>query len=190
MNFNIFSCLPKNSLQLYQEVLDTIRQLVPEIEIHEGIENRLIDSLKAANSHHKLLILDDLGSDAFNSHAIKDVFVKWSNHSLISIIFSAQNFFDSSTFGLTIRRNVSAFCLFNHYQDRRHMNTLAQTFSKCGEKFIDIFEWLDLNVDPLALKYVVVNCGAFSSIPPKLAMRSLIFPEAPGKTPNPVFFMH
>jgi len=81
----IIYCYTEYQLKLFSSLKDTI----PNIEFHEGMPN----DFTSFGNGHKLLILDDLMSEATKSGDANNAFTRTSHHQNISIIFLTQNLF-------------------------------------------------------------------------------------------------
>lgn len=187
----IWYCVPKDSLRLktYKRNVKLVRSFVDEkiLTIREGMDEIDIDSFKTTGEDNMLVIVDDMGADAYSSDVVRDIFMRESHQRRISFLFTTQNFFAKSDVSVDIRRNASHYILFNSHSDRQLLQKLSLKFCNKADKLINVFSWLDRNIAPNTLKYVVIDNSSNTTLPHSLSIRTCIFPNASNNI-EPIFF--
>ena len=61
-----------------------------------------------------------------SSRTILDIFTRLSHHASLSIIYTSQNLFHQSSFGLTMRRNISDLVLFYQKTDLQSTRNISE----------------------------------------------------------------
>ena len=89
-----------------------------------------------------------------SSRTILDIFTRLSHHASLSIIYTSQNLFHQSSFGLTMRRNISDLVLF--YQKTDLQST--RNISKLGDCLCSISISLARSSLACSLADLVVKC--------------------------------
>ena len=57
-----------------------------------------------------------------------ETFTRFSHHASLSVIFTTQNIYHKSNFGVTLRRNISEHVIFFAKNDLVGMKTLSEYF--------------------------------------------------------------
>jgi hypothetical protein len=114
-----------------------------------------------------------------------EIFTRQSHHQAVTVVFTAQNLFNSKKFSKTIARNLTALIVFENNSDVN----LSQYISRmCLGKqlFLDkSFKLLnEINSDAKCLKYLLVRCDT-NLISKKYRVFSNIFPD---ESPEPFNF--
>ena len=107
---------------VWQPIFDEIKNLISNIEFHEGIYN--IDNFDQSN--RSLLILDDLMKECENDQSILNLFTVDSHHKNISVFLLTQNIFSKGKYTRTISLNSSYIIIFKNPRDKSQVYTLAR----------------------------------------------------------------
>ena len=166
----------------------------PGLILHEGIPS--LGEFTLNPDQHKLLIFDDMSIDVENSKEIHDLcvgkvflfqkinFLKFifylfpipvtSRKSQISVIFITQNLYQTSRFGLSIRRNISYFTLFSTFGDYSNVKSLGRTFFS-DNTLQKSFKMLAKSNKEFYKNYLFLDCHHKSIFPHSMRLRSNIF---------------
>ena len=120
----------------------------------------------------KLIILDDLMTDACSSSEILDIFTKHSHHYNISVFLLVQNIFHKGHFSRDISLNSKYIVLFKNPRDRSQIYHLArQICPTCPKEVVDIYN--EATVKPFS--YLLFdNCQTTND---QIRLRTCIFPD-------------
>lgn len=169
-----------------ENYLTRMQDLFRDLEIVKGLPNfRKLNLLDA--TEEKLVIIDDQIMELGNSKDILSTFLRHSHHSRISIVFTTQNAYFPSTFGVTLRRNLSEFVVFFQKGDLLGLQNLSRTMFLSKNFLTECFHFLDMEYAGVFMHYLVIDANTQSSLPKKLQCRSMIFPDSDGKV-IPIFF--
>ena len=141
----VVSCL-KNSLiqpfpnriiwfyKEWQPSYDQIKEFLPTLEFHPGINKEAIDSIQG--SERNLIVIDDLMSIAAESKRITKLFTQESHHKNITVIFIVQNLFYQSREMRTISLNAHYLVLYKNPRDKSQIRYLARQIYPENSKFL------------------------------------------------------
>ncbi len=184
----IVYALPEASIHLHSTFIETLRSECDFIEIVEGLPDINSLNLAAEKTSHKLLIMDDLMSQAFSSSNILELVTSTSHHSNISVVMICQSIFLPAKHRLTLVRNCSEKVLFHNKVDHNQLNVLSRHINPSKPNLLkECFDFIYRNTSKSDLKYVLIDASPLSELPYNACLRTFIFPEKDGKV-RPVFF--
>ena len=106
-----------------------------------------------------------------------------SRKAFLSVIIITQNMFQSSKFGVTIRKNCDYFVLFGSFGDALNIRHLNQAFFD-EKKLQKAFQLLSNTSKKRYLVYILIDKHSRSPFPDTLRLRNDIFNSA-----YPIFFL-
>ncbi len=184
----VIYCLPENSIHLHQHFIQKIKDICDFAEIVEGLPDIDNLNLSAGPSIHKLLIMDDLMTQAFNSKHILELITSTSHHSSISVVITTQSIFLPAKHRLTLLRNCSEKVIFHDKVDHNQLQVLSRHMTPGKPNFLkECFDFIYKNTKKTDLKYVLVDASPLSDLPYNACIRTFIFPHDDGII-RPVFF--
>ncbi len=184
----ILYALPEGTLHLHNRFIDKLREVCDFIEIVEGLPD--IDNLGLASERisHKLLIMDDLMAQAFNSAHILELVTSTSHHSNISVVIICQSIFLPAKHRLTLIRNCSEKVIFHNKVDYNQLTVLSRHMAPGKPNLLkECFDFIYKHTKKTDLKYILIDASPLSELPYNACIRSFIFPDLDG-TVRPVFF--
>jgi len=108
----IYYCMPESGSRNKSEYLESLRSVCPDIMTFHGIPS-FKSEMMGDGSENKLVILDDLSSGLLNEKANVEMMTHDSHHSRISIIYSSQNYYESSKFAKSFQRQLTHKVIFD-----------------------------------------------------------------------------
>ncbi len=183
----VLYALPHQSLHLHQEFISQLRSACENIQIIEGLPD--IENLHlTANKLHKLLVLDDLMLEAFESTSILNLVTKLSHHANISLVLISQSIFLPAKHRLTLSRNCSEKVIFHDKIDLYQLQIFSrQIFPRFPNFLQECFDYIYQNTKKEDLKYLLIDASPLSDLPPNAVVRTFIFPQKDGRI-RPYFF--
>lgn len=161
-----------------------MQKYCPEIELVLDLPKI---SLINSDDLPKLLLLDDLMNRIFEDKRFEELFTMLSHHCSASVVFTSQNFFNS-TKSKTIIRQCSYKVIFNHRTDSILLRNIGSQIKPKDPHFlIKIFEMLDVYFPDDNFKYILIDGNPLSSMK-NLYVRTHIFPNSDGVIEPLCFF--
>lgn len=108
----IYYCMPESGSRNKQSYLEELRGVCPNIMTFHGIPS-FKSEMMADGNEDKLVILDDLSSGLLNEKANVEMMTHDSHHSRISVIYSSQNYYESSKFAKSFQRQLTHKVIFD-----------------------------------------------------------------------------
>ena len=178
-----FDCIiyniPKNVSHLHsvETTIDKLYQIYPDLCVIEGL---LTDLENICASNHILLIFDDLFDQIVNSKNFSTLCTFGSRHNNASMIITSQNYYESGTYSLTIKRQMNYILLHYPHQDKQILNTIGRSFFSNNTKIlIHCFKKLmKQTTNPYQL-YLFIDLYPSSPLPNSLRIRSNFFSDEP-----------
>lgn len=99
---------------------NNLKEMCPDIEFVKGIP-KTEDLNIVEDNMHKLLLIDDLGADAYNSDEIYEIFCRKSHHQNITVILVTQSYFLPSKYGTSLHRNANYKIFFYDPGDKNYL---------------------------------------------------------------------
>jgi len=169
---NLIFPLPEKIYLLYSEFQELYTTLRGNIELIKGLPD--LDPLLELPGH-KLIIIDDLMSSAYNSQAISDLFTKGSHHKNCSVILLSQNLFNKGKCQRNISLNTHHLILFNNVRDSQQIRHLGQQLGN-SSFFNDAYKKATLK------NYGYLLCNLRADVPKNMRFMSDIVPDSGGYT--------
>ncbi len=184
----IIYALPEDSIHLHQNFLENLKTVYPNIEIVEGFPSIGDLNLKEDQTA-KLLVIDDMMQNVFNSQTMLDLITKDLHHCNCSLIVTCQNFFWPTKYGRTFVRNCSEKVIFFDKTDANQLSILTrQIFPRYPYFLQNCFDWIFAHRIHDRLKYVLIDSSSLSPMPYNAIVRTCIFPDKDGKVRLRLFF--
>ena len=142
-----------------------LRKTVPFIELTSSLPD--LDEIRATNRGPTLLILDDLITEIIDSEQYSKLFTSFSAHSNISVLTTAQNFFEQGKYAKTIVRNQTFHVIFNSRGDNQSISMISRKMFPHDKHFLnECFKWLSSRVSEQYKRYLFIDCSNSSNLPP------------------------
>lgn len=168
-------CLPKNSAHLLKETIENYKAACQDIKVHEGIPDPDILNL-SSDSPHQIIIFDDLALGINNDPKICELMIFSSRKANLSVITITQNMFQNSRYGLTIRRQMTYYIIFNSFGDTALISNLNRMFYQTKGNILHQSFSLLANYEKNPFKqYILLDCHQRSPFPRSLKLRTNIF---------------
>lgn len=174
----IIYCAPLDDTEKGKTYIASMERHFENLEVlTDGLPN--IQRFKN-NEEAILLILDDYYQLITESYMYNELFVRYSHHFNISVIWSLQNAFPRGKYALPIMRNQSNYLIFFNPGNQHSIDNLSRTiFGKCKMNVVPYcFEWLQKHRPHLT--YILVKADA-RDIDYKYRIVTNLFPEIDGK---------
>ena len=171
----IYVC-PDDSSVSRHSFISQLEQSCPFLEVVKGTLPN-IDSVLGGQGHC-CLIVDDLSTALLNDKAYMEIVISYSHHENITLIYTCQNCYQRSKYGVTIQRNLSVFVCFQNSSDQFSISCLSRTIFNKTSTLPSAFQWLTdhIKYKPNQLKYIVVLCQPIEQDSPYRIM-TCIFPS-------------
>ena len=155
-----------------QPLYEDMKRDIPEIEFFEGIPTKeVLETWLMQEPGHKMLILDDLMSEASTSTSISDVFCKYSHHMHYSCWLIVQNLFNGGKLFRTISLNSHYFIIFKNRRDEMQVRTLGrQIFGGDVNYYLQAYKM----ATDVRYGYILIDLSSHSN--PLYKLRSNIIP--------------
>ena len=157
---------------VWQEMFAQMENSIPNITFREGLPTKGDLDHLAADSQHKLLILDDLMNETLVNEDIANVFVSGCNHRGFSCIVITQNLFGQGKFARTLTLNASYLILFRNIRDSSQIATLGRQLFPGNSKLLSE-AYRDATSKPFG--YLVVDLTPQGD--ERFRLRTHIFPD-------------
>jgi hypothetical protein len=138
-----------------------------------------------SNKLPKLFILDDLSKDIFSDRQFDEVFTKSSHHQSISIIYTAQNYFEKSS-NLNIIRNSTHQILF-YPNELTQLRNISCKYFKSSNFLQQCFDQLSESKMTKKFLYLMIEMENVSEFPRGMNVRTDILPNNRGKIVPTIF---
>lgn len=180
----ILYCVPIAQSDLHHNLFQEMQNHFPEIELIFDLP-KISDV--TSDSLPKLILLDDLMVKMFSDKAMEEMFTMHSHHHGVSIIFTSQNYFNSSK-SKTIIRQCTYKVIFNQPTDSILLRNIGGQIKPNNPGFLlKIFEKLDSYFPDDNYKYILID-GNPSSALKNMNVRTHIFPNSDGVITPLTFF--
>ncbi len=184
----IIYALPEHMFHLHQKFISDLKEVCSFIEIVEGLPDLFYLNLGMDKNSHKLIILDDMMSQVFESKQMLELITTTSHHSNISVITICQTLYFPSKHRVTFIRNCSEKVIFHDKVDQNQLSILSRHVFPSKPNFLqECFDFIYKISKKKDLKYLVLDANPLSQLPYNCIVRSFIFPESDGKV-RPMFF--
>lgn len=145
-----------------------------------------------ASNHNRLIIFDDLARVALEDPSFCDLYEIWSNHKAISVIFTSQNLYGKTKFGVDIFRNSTHIVCIESRSDVLLIDQLSRRMFRdvtyLHRCFDHMREWPEI----FRTFYIVLDNSyeKNSPMPPGFRVFTNIFPIGDFKDDiiRPIFF--
>lgn len=158
----------------WQPDFEIMENTIANINFHAGLPSRE-EICSWTDAHHvgqKLIVLDDLLTNAMGSNDIEWLMTAGGHHRNITNIIIGQNCFPRAKNSRTISLQFHYLVLFANKRDMSQMSTLGrQMFPKHSASFLDAFR----RATEKPYSYLLVDL--FPSSDPKYQLRTCIFPD-------------
>lgn len=149
---------------------ESYKDLPKLVEFREGVPELCdLEELSRSGSRPKLMILDDLMSEASGKH-LTSIFTKGSHHGNLSVFFVAQNLFHSGMREISL--NSSYIVVFKNPRDKAQINYLARQICPENPRFIQ-----EIYQDATAKPFGYLLLDLKQSTPENCRFRTNIFPR-------------
>ena len=183
----IIFCQQEHLLLRANETFERLRKTYPNIELVAGLPDIKRLQLDIDPSSHKLVIIDDMQSEFLESKEMFQLLSVDCHHSLISTIYTLQNYFAASKFKKSFSRNTHFKVLFYNRCDLTELRHISMQIQPNNATFLQsCFTFLS-STFPGDFHYIVID-GHFRSPTPQFIVKSLIFPNESMKIEPIVFF--
>lgn len=156
-----------------QPLYEEIKKELPEIIFFEGLPSRHeLESWHMEEPGHKLLLIDDLMTEASSSKEVVAIYTRFSHHLNFFCILVSQNAFSPGKEFRTISLNTHYFILFKNRRDELQIQTLGrQIFPRQLNFFMDAYR----KATEKPYGYLLVDISPHSD--PKYKLRTQILPS-------------
>lgn len=174
----VYLCLPKGANQILRNSIEDYRSISPNIIIHFGI----IDPVNFTNGREckRLVIYEDL-YDTIAQNSRMNTFMTFSSRkSQTSTIIISQNPYQTSRYGVTLRRQQNYIVAFSSEIDKQPLLSLGRQLRPQDPYFVlHCLQELSKVEDSSSYRYVFIDCHNSSKISKALKVRSNIFDKCP-----------
>jgi len=169
--------------QIHHQTYEKMKEHFPSMEYCLDLP-RLSDILM--DNLPKLLIMDDLSSKILRTPFMEDLFIQHSHHQNCSVIFTTQNYFESSK-NKTIIRQCNYKVIFQSPSDMVLLRHISCQIKPDDANFLSrIFEKLENLFPDDSYRYVLID-GEPKSPMKNMRVRTHIFRNSDGVI-NPLCF--
>lgn len=160
-------------MHLHQQFYKQLKTIFPQIELITGLPKmNEIDQDKLP----KLILLDDLMGEIFDSPSMCALFTQISHHASISIIFTSQNYFDTGS-KKTIMRNCNYKIVFKDPTDQGVLHSIGRAMVPKQPNFLNTcFDSLKHYFPAAKCPYLLID-GAADETMEGIYFRTNIFPD-------------
>lgn len=156
---------------IYQDLFDKMKAELPQLTLHEGLPDTA--TLKQfADGQHNLVVLDDLMSKVVQAPEMEQLFVQFSHHLQLSVIFLCQNCFVQGRYSRTIFLNMHILILFKTMRGGSQIAMLGRDLYP-GRGDVVTQAYADATAVPFG--YLVVDMAPHSE--DQYRLRTRIFPD-------------
>jgi len=170
--------------QIHHATFEKMKEYYPNLEYCLDLPK---PSEILADNLPKLLIMDDLSSKILRTPFMEDLFIQHSHHQSCSIIFTTQNYFESSK-NKTVIRQCNYKVIFQSPSDMvllRHIS--CQVKPDDANFLIKVFEKLEQLFPDDGYRYILID-GEPKSKMKHLRIRTNIFRNSEGVIEPLCFF--
>lgn len=156
-----------------QPLYEKMRQEMPDIVFVEGLPSKnVLESWYLNEQGHKLLVMDDLMTEASKSNDVVSIYCKYAHHFNFFCFLVSQNVFNPGKEFRTISLNTHYFILFKNRRDELQIQTLGrQIFPRQLAYFMDSYRKATME----KYGYLLVDLSPHSD--PTYKLRTHILPQ-------------
>lgn len=156
-----------------QPLYTHIKNELPEVTFFEGLPSKEeLETWHMQEPGHKLLVMDDLMTEASTSKNVVNIYCKYAHHYNFFSILVSQNAFSPGKEFRTISLNTHYFILFKNRRDELQIQTLGrQIFPRQIKYFMDAYR----KATERPYGYLLVDLSPHSD--PKYKLRTHILPR-------------
>jgi len=124
---HIIYCMPENTHGSRTAYVTALREICPNIYVHEGLPDTATSSFSVNNpTEKKLFIYDDLAHSLLTTRASIELMIQNSHHLNISVIYTSQNYFQKSEDGKTFQRQLTVKIIFEDRSDSTVLTNISR----------------------------------------------------------------
>lgn len=179
LEHDMFTVTPEKIMYCYnsrwQDLFSHMESEIDGMDFYQGMPSQEeIDSFLSSTESHKLMVFDDLMTDAVNSDRVMKLFTVGTHHNNCSVILLTHNLFPKSKHSRTLSLNTQTFVVMANTRDLGQLETLGR---QLGYKhLLEAYK----AATPRPYSYLVIdvnNCTIEN-----LRLRGNIFPDDKGPT--------
>ena len=179
----VIYCIPINCghLPSVKHTIDKMKEIHENLTVYEGLLIEVESIFKPnKDSDHCLIIYDDLYTEIINSRPFSHFVIHGSRHHNTSLIVTTQNYFESSKYALTVRRQFTYLALFFPPADRQMLLTLGRIlFPGNSNCLMNCFKKLLPHTTTPFDHYILIDINPKSPLPYGMRLRANVFSQTP-----------
>ena len=157
---------------IWTEDLDKMHECYRNLKIHEGLPTEEVIEEFSRGEGHRLLVLDDLQSEATNSKLVADLYVRGCHHLGLSLITVTQNLYHKSKYSRLIGLNSHYYIITNSPRLYSQVNTLSSQLG-WGKALVESYA----EISKSKYSYMCLDLNPASPLPLDLRICTHIFPD-------------